>query len=62
MREYIAIFKYSFHGTYTQDIEFMSNHRANSKANKQDAMHEIWKRCEKGIARNAEVLETYLAK
>lgn len=40
----------------------MSNHRANSKANKADALYEIWKRKEKGIARNAEVLETDLAK
>lgn len=47
MREYIAR---------------MSNHRANSKENKADALHEIRKRKEKGIARNAEVLETYLAK
>lgn len=61
MRNYIAVFKYSFHGTYTQEIEFMSNHRANSKADKQDAMHEIWKRYERGIASNAEVLETYMA-
>lgn len=62
MRHYIAVFEYSFYGTYTEEIDFMSNHRANSKANKTDAMHEIWKRKEKGIARNAEVLETYLAK
>lgn len=58
MRECIARFK---HGAYTEEIGFMSNHRANSKENKADALHEIWKRKEKGIARNAEVLETYLA-
>lgn len=62
MRKYIAVFELKFHGTYTQEIEFFSDHRANSKANKEDAMHEIWRRFEKGIARNAEVLETYLIK
>lgn len=61
MRNYIAIFKYSFYGTYTQEIEFESDHRANSKANKADAMKAIRERFERGIAQNAEVLETYLA-
>lgn len=61
MRKYIAVYEYSFYGTYTQEIEFFSDHRANSKANKADALHEIWRTSEKGIARSAEVLRTYLA-
>lgn len=60
-RKYIAVYEFSYYGTYTEEIEFYSEHRANSKANKEDAMREIRRRKERGIARNAEVLETYLA-
>lgn len=61
MREYIAIFTYSYYGTYTQEVSFFSDHRANSKANKEDAMREIRRSFERGIAGSAEILETRLA-
>lgn len=60
LRKYIALYEYSYYGKYKRDIEFMSEHRANSKANKQDALSEIRRTKERGIARNAVVLETYL--
>lgn len=61
MRNYIALYETSYCGIYTREIEFQSCHRANSKANKEDALCEIYRRFEKKIARTAVVLETRLA-
>lgn len=61
MRNYVGIFEYTFHGTYTREIEFCSDHRANSKANYEDCMKKIRARYERGISNNATILKTYLA-
>lgn len=61
-RRYIARYTYSYYGTYTCEIEFYSEHRANSKANMRDAKMEIIRSKEKGIALNSQVDETWLAK
>lgn len=61
-RMYIARYTYNYYGTYTEEIEFFSKHRANSKANKRDAKMAIIKCKEKGIALNSHVDETWLAR
>lgn len=61
MRNYIAVYEYSFRGTYTEEIEFGSDHRANSKANYEDALKEIRRRKERGISSSAVIKKTYLA-
>lgn len=59
-RNYIALIEYSFYGTYTETFSFKSRYRANSKANKLDALNAWKRRKEKGISRNSIVLETWL--
>lgn len=61
MREYVAVYEYNYHGRYTEEITFFSDHRANSKANYADAMAEIRRHKERGIRDSAVVLNTYLA-
>ena len=61
MRKYIALWESNFYGTYIEEIEFYSDHRANSKANFADAMKEIKRRYERGISNSAVILRTYLA-
>jgi len=55
-KRYSALYRYDFYGTYTDDIIFYSEHKAGSVENRLDALHQIRREKEKGIAKTASIL------
>lgn len=61
-RKYSALYRYDFYGTYTEDVIFYSEHKAGSAENRLDALRQIRREKEKGIANNASIIHVQLIK